>query len=170
MDNIVFYLPYFFAVAALVTLIALSVIDFRTWILPDWLNLTLALLGVFFHISTDFTLLTPDSMVIGCLAGGGLLWIVRFFGNRHYGQDTLGLGDVKLMAAGGLWLGGEAIILAMTVGAFAGLLHGIAVALIRAIKTRTRPNLKRLMIPAGPGFCVGLLVLAIYQYGEYFTK
>ena len=100
----------------------------------------------------------------GAAEGGGILYIIRFFGNRHYKQDTLGLGDVKLMAASGLWLGIEGIVTAMTIGAFAGLVHGVLVSLIRAAKEKTRPNLHRLMIPAGPGFCIGIAIMLIWQY------
>lgn len=69
------------------------------------LNGTLAVLGLAFHFSIEFAFFTPAELIYGALMGAGVLYIVRFFGNRHYKQETLGLGDVKLMAAGGLWLG-----------------------------------------------------------------
>ncbi|HNQ92620.1 MAG TPA: A24 family peptidase [Alphaproteobacteria bacterium] len=170
MDIIFSFLPLLLAIAGIVTLITLSVIDFRTWILPDWLNATLAALGIAFHLSTGFIFFTPAELIYGALIGSGILYIVRFFGNRHYKQETLGLGDVKLLAAGGLWLGMEGVIMAMTVGAFAGLIHGVIVAVVRAIRDKTRPNLHRLMIPAGPGFCFGILIACLWQYLEYFME
>ena len=102
--------------------------------------------------------------------GAGTLMTIRFFGNMYYKQDTLGLGDVKLLAAAGLWLGVEGVVMAMTVGACAGLLHGIGFALVRAIKEKTKPDLHRLMIPAGPGFCVGIVIACIWKFLPYFSS
>lgn len=164
MDTLFNYAPALVALAGLAVLVTLSIIDFRTWLLPDWLNALLAVFGLLFHLSIGFTAMPALSMLYGAALGSGILFAVRFFGNRHYKQDTLGLGDVKLMGAGGLWLGPEGIVMAITVGAFAGLIHGILVAVFRAIRDGNRPNLNRLMIPAGPGFCFGLLATALWQF------
>lgn len=161
------FLPYLLCGAGILTLITLSIIDLRVWLLPNWLNLVLAVLGVGFHITTSFEILQPQDLVFGALLGSGTLYIIRFFGNMYYKQDTLGLGDVKLLGAAGCWLGPEGVVIAMTLGAFAGLLHGVGVALTRAVKEKTKPNLNRLMIPAGPGFCVGILAACIWKFYPY---
>lgn len=170
MNTLLDFLPAFCALAAILTLIALSIIDLRHWILPNKLNLTLGLLGAGFHASTGFLFFPPIELLLGGLIGSGILYIVRFFGNRHYQQETLGLGDVKLLGAAGLWLGTEGIVFAITVGAFAGLIHGLVVAFSRALREKRRPNLKRLMIPAGPGFCIGILATGFWQYWGYFME
>lgn len=162
-------LPYLLCGAGFITLVTLSIIDLRVWLLPNWLNLLLGILGICFHITTKFDIFPPHELLYGALLGAGTLYTIRFFGNMYYKQDTLGLGDVKLLGAAGLWLGMEGVVMAMTVGAFAGLLHGIGVALTRAIQTKTKPNLARLMIPAGPGFCVGILISAIWKFYPYFA-
>jgi leader peptidase (prepilin peptidase)/N-methyltransferase len=162
------FLPYFIAALGTLTLITLSIIDLRVWLLPNWLNLILGLLGVVFHASVNFEILPPDQLIYGALLGSGMLMTIRFFGNMHYKQDTLGLGDVKLLGAAGLWLGLDGVVIAITIGAFAGLCHGIIVGLTRAIQTKTRPNFKRLMIPAGPGFCVGIFIACIWKFYPYF--
>lgn len=161
--------PLLIALTGFSTLITLSIIDLRVWLLPNWLNLTFAILGVGFHAVTHFELLPPQEMVFGALLGAGTLYIIRFFGNWYYQQDTLGLGDVKLLGAAGFWLGMDGVILALTVGAFMGIIHGIGVALYRAAKEKSKPNLKRLMIPAGPGFCVGILISCLWKYYPYFV-
>ncbi|MBL8640225.1 MAG: prepilin peptidase [Alphaproteobacteria bacterium] len=160
-------IPLLCALAAVGVIVALVIIDFRHWILPNWLNAALAALGAGFHLSTGFEFFSPLQLALAALIGGGMLYIVRFFGNRYYKQETLGLGDVKLMAAAGVWLGPEMIIFAITFGAFAGLLHGIAYAAIKALKTKTRMNLRRLMIPAGPGFCCGIVAVGAWQYWNF---
>jgi len=160
-------LPLIICAAGIITITTLSIIDLRVWLLPDWLNLILGLLGIAFHVSIGFTILAPEQLIYGAMLGAGTLYTIRFFGNMYYKQDTLGLGDVKLLGAAGLWLGMEGVIIAMTIGAFAGLLHGIGVGITRAIKEKAKPNLSRLMIPAGPGFCVGILIACIWKFYPY---
>lgn len=161
-------IPYLLIACAIITLLALSIIDLRTWLLPNKLNLLFALLGLAFHASLQFSIFEPIQMIYGALLGAGTLLTIRFFGNRYYGQDTLGLGDVKLLGAAGFWLGMEGVVLAMTIGAFMGIIHGVVFALFRAAKEKTKPNLKRLMIPAGPGFCVGILIAGFWTlFGKF---
>ncbi len=88
-------------------LVILSVIDLRVRLLPNIYVLPLALLGVVFHLTTSFDFLSsPHDMIAGGIIGFMILFLLRLAGNHYYGQDTLGLVDVKLMGAGGLWLGG----------------------------------------------------------------
>jgi leader peptidase (prepilin peptidase)/N-methyltransferase len=140
------------------------------WLLPNWLNLTLAILGIAFHLSIEFKILEPQDLLYGAILGASTLYIIRFFGNMYYKQDTLGLGDVKLLGAAGFWLGVEGVVIAMTVGAFAGVIHGILYALTRAIKTKSKPDFHRLMIPAGPGFCAGILIACIWKFYPYLFQ
>jgi len=167
--DILHILPFLIAFCGVITLITLSIIDLRVWLLPNWLNLTLGILGIGFHTSLQFSILEPEQLLYGAFLGGGTLYTIRFFGNMYYKQDTLGLGDVKLLAAAGLWCGVEGVVIAMTLGAFAGLLHGIGFALVRAIKDKTKPDMHRLMIPAGPGFCVGILISCIWKFYPYLA-
>lgn len=145
-------------------LITLSIIDFKTYLLPNIYVAPFAVLGVLFHAATSFYYLNPMEIISGGLSGYGILWTIRFFGNRYYGQDSLGLGDVKLLGAAGLWLGFEGVLFAMTAGAFAGLLHGLIYAVYKKVTTRDKFSLTRLMIPAGPGFAVGIVIMAGWMY------
>jgi leader peptidase (prepilin peptidase)/N-methyltransferase len=142
----------------------LSVIDLKTRLLPNRLVGSLAALGIFFHFLSKASLVSVTDIVLGGLTGFGLLYGLRAIANRIYKKDALGLGDVKLMGAGGLWLGPDGILLAMSTGALAGLLHGAVVALIIARKTATRPYFSNLQIPAGPGFSAGLVIAALYVF------
>lgn len=157
-------LPWLCLLFALPVLAVLSYIDLKIKLLPNKLVFTLALLGIAFHMNTKFLFCAPQDMILGALAGGGLLYLVRMAANRHYGRDTLGLGDVKLMAAGGLWLGLDHILLAVSLGAFAGVLHGLAHAALAKRRTGKKINLNHLSIPAGPGFIVGIIVIAAIRF------
>ena len=168
MDLVFGWISLICACAGLSVLIILSAIDLRTWLLPNKWVATFGLLGIAFHACMRFSLLSPSEMIFGALIGGGTLYIIRMGGNAYYKQDTLGLGDVKLLLAGGLWLGIEGVIIAITAGAFAGLLHGILYALIKAVREKSPISLKRLMIPAGPGFCIGIVIAWCWQFWGYW--
>jgi leader peptidase (prepilin peptidase)/N-methyltransferase len=149
-----------------VTLLWLCAIDLKLRLLPDELNALLAILGVLFaYVGYPYAgaWYTP---LLGGILGGGLLLTVRAIANRIYGFETMGLGDIKLLGAGGIWLGFEGVVLAIGVGALAGVLHGVSVWIYKGIKQSKFDNFRQMTIPAGPGFCVGLLVIAIYLYHD----
>lgn len=148
-------------------LILLSVIDLKHFLLPNIYVAPFAILGFCFHFFTNFYFLGITEIILGGIAGYGLLWVIRFFGNKYYGQDSLGLGDVKLLGAAGLWLGVEGVLFAMTVGAFAGLLHGLVFAIYRKLKTKQAFTITKLVIPAGPGFAVGIIFVAGWMYKSH---
>ena len=167
-------IPFMFDVIAILSLcsaigllIVLSAIDLKHWILPDKLNLSLGIAGLVFHFTTGYAYLPVQEMLIGAVVGAGMLYTIRFFANRHYGMDTLGLGDVKLMGAAGIWLGIEGVLMAVTVGAFAGLVHGIFYAAYIAYKNKTRFSINQLSIPAGPGFAVGILAIGYLMFSPF---
>lgn len=153
-------------IAALAVLGVLCAIDLKTRLLPNPLVLALALLGLAFHAASGLYYTTLPDMFYGALTGGGILYLIRLAGNAFYGQDTLGLGDVKLMAAGGLWLGPESILTALIAGAVAGLLHGGAVIAHSRLKRRNTGPLSTFSIPAGPGFAAGLVLAALAKFHD----
>jgi len=157
-------LPILCLIAAGVLLITLSIIDFKTYLLPNIYVFPFAVLGIIFHYFTNFEILTLSEILTGGFVGYGILFTIRFLGNKYYGQDSLGLGDVKLLGASGLWLGLEGVLIAMTVGAFLGLVHGIIYATSISIKNKSKLSLARLKIPAGPGFIGGILIAFFWLF------
>lgn len=94
-------------------LTVLSVIDWRTFEIPDGLNIALLALGVLQLIAD---LPSWSEYVIGMLCVSVpflLVWLVT----RGAG---IGMGDVLLMAASGLLLGWKRILLAVLVGSVVG--------------------------------------------------
>lgn len=152
---------------AIAILAILCVIDMRVRLLPNEFVATFAALGVVFHLATLFRLLPPSQALIGAIAGFGILYLIRMAANAYYKQDSLGLGDVKLLGAAGLWLGPEGVLFAVTAGSFAGLIHGIVYAGWLSWKHKTPYTLHRLKIPAGPGFAVGIISVGAYMYCDY---
>lgn len=151
-------------------LIALSIIDLKTFLLPNVLVAPFAALGFIFHIVSSFYYLSLTEVILGGIAGFLILYVIRAGGNKYYGQDSLGLGDVKLLGAGGLWLGPQGVLFAMTLGALAGLLHGLIYAIYKKVKTKKPFSIARLTIPAGPGFAIGIIFVASWMYKDLFIS
>ncbi len=100
-------------------LLVLSVIDFRTYEIPFGINVFIALLGVV-RVCTD--LKQWFFYLIGLFLVSGIFGII-FLLTKGKG---MGGGDIKLMAAAGLLLGGPGIFLAMLLGClFAVLIHPV---------------------------------------------
>lgn len=62
----------------------------------------------------------------GMLLGGGILWAIGWVGSRVYGRDAMGFGDVKLLAAGGGFIGPGGVILALMIAALTASIAGLA--------------------------------------------
>lgn len=154
-------------VFSIILLIILSIIDFKTYLLPNIYVFPFATLGIIFHWINDFTFLDVRQMVLGGILGYAMMYAIRWGGNKYYKQDSLGLGDVKLLAAAGLWFGFTGVLFAMTLGACATLIHGIIIAIHQSMTSKTPFTIARLKIPAGPGFIVGIFIVGFWQFHEY---
>ena len=147
---------------AFLTLLWMGWIDLKLWILPNELVIFLVFLAIPFHFASDWFFGGWFFVIGGALVGGGLLYTIRYIANRFYGFETLGLGDVKLMAAVGLWLGPQSTLMALSLGAFCGVAHAITIAAIE------KKSLNRMMLPAGPGFIMGSLAVGFWTLKDYF--
>ncbi|HEY3518485.1 MAG TPA: A24 family peptidase [Gammaproteobacteria bacterium] len=104
------------------TLLALTLIDLDTKMLPDSLTLPLLWAGLLVNVPGWFTPL-PAS-VIGAAAGYLALWTVYHLYKLVTGQEGMGAGDFKLLAALGAWVGWQllpvVILLSAVVGSMVG--------------------------------------------------
>lgn len=148
------------AVLAFIALIWMGWIDLKLWILPNELVFLYALTALPFHFAIDWVYGGWLLFVVGALIGGTTLLMIREAANRFYGMETLGLGDIKLMSAAGLWLGPQGILLALSVGAFCGVFHAVILAVTK------KQSLKRMMLPAGPGFIAGIILVTLWTYRD----
>ncbi|PCJ02349.1 MAG: prepilin peptidase [Alphaproteobacteria bacterium] len=142
----------------------LTFIDLKIRLLPNKYVGGVFALGIIFQIITQFHFISPTEVTLGAITGAGLLLFVRYFANRIYKQDTLGLGDVKLMGAAGVWLGMDHILLAISLGAFAGLIHGLIYGAVMSRRTGEKVNFSTLSIPAGPGFIFGIVTVGVFKF------
>lgn len=151
-------------ICAFITLGLLTITDAKTQILPNKYIGIFFMLGIVFHFTNQFNFIPISDCFNGVMAGAGLLFFVRIITNNIYKQDTLGLGDVKLMGAAGVWLGMDHILLAISLGAFAGLIHGLIYGFITSHKTGEKVNFSTLSIPAGPGFIFGIVTVGVFKF------
>lgn len=154
-------LALFFGVIILIWQI---LIDLKLRLLPDELNIALFAFGLLFRFASDPYSGGWTDAALGVLMGGGVLYLIRAVANRAYGFETMGLGDVKLMAAAGIWLGIDGVLYALIAGAVFGLLHGVLLVTIARLQGHKNIGLRNLTIPAGPGFCAGIILVAAWKF------
>lgn len=94
-------------------LVALSVIDWRTYEIPFGLNVTILVMGA---INLAFNYQDFLYYIIGMVSVSGFLFILYLV----TGGRGIGGGDIKLMFAAGLLLGWKHIILALILGCIIG--------------------------------------------------
>lgn len=131
------------------TMLALAWIDWRSMRLPDALTLPLLLAGL---LATWLD--RPGDLpahLLGALAGFAAFALVGWLYHRLRGQEGLGLGDAKLLAAGGAWLGWEALPVTVLVATM------LALALALVQRLAGRAVTRETALPFGP-----MLALAIW--------
>jgi len=124
-------------------LLVLAVTDLRERILPDKVNLTGGILGLawsgvamlgdgtslwlsnrMFDFPPPARVLSITDALLGAAAGAGVLWIFAEGYFRLRGREGMGLGDVKMMAMAGTFLGVKAVLLTIMIGALLGSVLG----------------------------------------------
>jgi len=152
---------------SLIILAVLFRIDLKKRLLPNRYVLQFLFAGLAFHIVSGFSQNAPLDLLIAAILGSGLLLVIRAIGNKLYDFDTLGMGDIKLIGAAGIWLGSEYIFLAISLGALTGVIHGLGFVIYSRLKTDKTIMLHELSIPAGPGFIVGIIICAALKYHTF---
>ncbi len=100
-------------------------VDLERLVIPDLANIAVAALGAaFILIETPAGALVEEfsDALMRAIAAGGLLFLVRFIFQRFAGKEGLGLGDVKLMAAGAIILTWASLPYALVLAAVAAIL------------------------------------------------
>ncbi len=146
------------ALLLLWSLIALTVIDLDTQLLPDCITLPLLWLGICISLLQPATsALLPDlrSSVIGAMVGYTSLWLVYWVFKLLTGKEGMGYGDFKLLAALGAWLGWQMLPLVILLSALTGAITGVAMIILLG---RDR----QLPIPFGPYLAVAGLIALLW--------
>lgn len=127
-------------------LLALSIIDWRTFEIPPSFNIFIGILGI---IRLILDLPHWYNYVIGFVSVSGFLLLI-FIVTKGRG---IGFGDVKLMAAAGLLLGWKLIILSLGLGCVLGSIIHLT---LMYVKDKER------MLAFGPYLSLGIFISMLY--------
>ena len=135
---------------------AIAWIDIRHGIIPDWLNLAIAVLGLLRILlagdTSDAVIALGEGAVIGAV-----FWLLRRLYFALRGIQGLGLGDVKFLTAAGIWVGVAGIPMLLLVATVT------ALACVGAMQISGRALTARTSMSFGPFLAIGLLVTAGFQ-------
>jgi leader peptidase (prepilin peptidase)/N-methyltransferase len=104
-------------------LIVLFAIDLEHHLLPNAITLPGTVIGFGFSLLTE-----PGWMasLIGLLAGGGVLYLVAVVYYRVRHEEGLGMGDPKMLAMVGAFLGWKLTLLTLMIGSLTGTVVGLS--------------------------------------------
>jgi len=132
-------------------MIVLFVIDLQCRILPNIITLPGVLVGFAFSL-----FLPPgwlDSL-IGIMAGGGILLLIAEAYYRVRKEEGLGMGDVKMLAMIGAFLGWKLMLVTLVLSSFMGSIMGLTVIALK------KGDMKY-ALPFGTFLAVGALVSSV---------
>jgi leader peptidase (prepilin peptidase)/N-methyltransferase len=116
-------------------IVALFGTDLETQRLPNVLTLPGVIVGLALSVW-----LPPGiaASAFGAALGGGILLAIRWVWHRFSGVEAMGLGDVKMAAMIGAFLGWQHVWLVLQLASFAGALVGIALTISGARSMQSR--------------------------------
>lgn len=157
-----FRFNYIFWIYSLLTfsLIVVTFIDLEFQIIPDRISLVGIFIGVIFSIvfpglQSAFTWKRAFlNSIIGALAGGGLIYLTGVLGQLAFKKESMGGGDVKLMAMLGAFLGWKIAALIFFLAPFFGAPIGIYMKFVK----------KEDIIPYGPYISLASFVAMVWGH------
>jgi leader peptidase (prepilin peptidase)/N-methyltransferase len=154
-------------------LVALIATDIETQILPDEFTLGGTALGLVIAIFVPFPpgllqLLMPRTVsprwislgeaALGAFVASGVIWLIGFIFEKVRHREGMGLGDVKMIAMIGAFLGLQATLLTLIVASLLGSAFGLIYAAARRKDWRTHE------LPFGSFLgAAALLIAALYS-------
>ena len=133
-------------------LISAFIVDYKIHIIPNRLNFTMFEVGIIFAFIFGIQNLNlAKDMFLGMIAGGGIFLLITLIGGLIAGKEAMGLGDVKLMGALGLFFGWYKILIISVLAFLIGAIISIIVLIVRK-------NREDGYIPFGPFIVVATFI------------
>lgn len=142
-------------------MLVITFIDLDFQIIPNTLTLPGAIIGllagslIFPDPFARGSILGFKGSLIGLISGGGLFLTIAYVSQWILRQEAMGMGDVKMMAMIGAFMGWKAILLTTFSGSLAGSLIGI---FLMAFRGKGR----KAQIPFGPFLAIGAIITLFY--------
>lgn len=137
-------------------LISAFMIDFKSQIIPNRLTLTVFETGLIFTfvetlMNTNLGINIFIDNILGMIVGGGIFLLITLLGGLMARKEAMGFGDVKFMAALGLFFGWMNIILISVMSFLFAAIVSIVILISRKKKSSE-------YIPFGPFIVVASLI------------
>jgi len=142
-------------------LIVVSMIDIDFYIIPNEISYSGLVIGLIYSLFHPAHLLQSNigmsflASIFGAVMGGGVLWLIGWLAKICMKKEAMGLGDVKLMAMVGAWLGWKAALVSILIASVLGSLVGIV------FVVRKRLDLESKM-PFGPFLSVAVFIYMMW--------
>ena len=146
-------------------LISAFFIDLKHRIIPNRLNMTIFEIGLLFAFvqGINNVNITKD-LILGMLVGGGIFLIITLLGGLIAGKEAMGLGDVKLMGALGLYFGAASIAEISLLAFFLGAIISIFIIIIRKFILKVKDE----YIAFGPFLTLATLICILIPNNTVF--
>lgn len=122
---IAFELSFCIRTVLIGVLLYLAYVDLRTFRLPNTITFPLLIAGLGINAFTSVGFADLQSALIGACLGYALLWLPNYLYRLIKKQDGIGMGDAKLLAALGAWLGWNTLPGILLLASLSGLIGGI---------------------------------------------
>lgn len=132
--------------------IVIAFIDLEHYLIPDRLTYPFILLGLLVSLLRGG--ITPANSIAGMLVGGGFIYLLVVVSPYLFGKEGMGLGDVKLVALIGTYLGWKMTIIGLFISSVLGSIVGICLILLKKKGRRD-------YIPFGPYLVMGAVVMLL---------
>lgn len=144
---------YFIFMLLISSLIAISFIDLKHYIIPDIISIP----GIFAGLIISFFSghISWFDSISGIVMGGGILYLLAVIFEFLTKKEGMGGGDVKLLAMMGAWLGWKSIPFILLASSVTGIVLGSISLVISKKGIRAR-------IPFGPFLAVGALIYLFF--------
>ena len=129
-------------------LLAMGWMDAKTKWLPDVLTISFLWVGLFFS-TLPHAMVNPSSAIVAAISGYLSLYAVGTVFHHFRGQEGLGDGDIKLMAAFGAWMGLVPMLYTLVVAC--------TLTIVGSLVLKVRGQ-----VPFGPALCISALAVALY--------
>ena len=130
-------------------LLSLALNDLKCRRLPNAIVLALACLGIYQVWVRDEIALAVSAGFVGF----AIFYLTKVSFKKFRGVDGLGMGDVKLMGAVGLWVGFSGLPWVLFIGSFLTLLYAML------LKLLDRPLTSETRLPFGAFLCIALALV-----------
>jgi leader peptidase (prepilin peptidase)/N-methyltransferase len=137
-------------------LLILSWIDFKTFLLPDYLTYGLLAYGLLANIFLGLAWASIESSILGGLFGFVSLYVLNQLYLKIRGHHGIGMGDAKLLAGLGACLGIQSLPYILLIASVSGLIGGY-------VWLKIHGQDQSQVFPFGPFIAFGGIIVLLWQ-------